>query len=361
MNPVLPATLALMLLTARGMGPSVGQQGGDVESIRFVASASRVDWSGALNQIAFDRIGADGYYDVFVGLNSANERCLTCGHASFPAHAGGPAWHPSGAYFVFQGVDPDLEFLPADQAAYEKRMTAPGWGVNNNLWIMRRDGAAAWQLTHVAAGMGTLHSHFDAGGARLLWSEKISYEGPTGRWTMKVADVVWESSGPQLRNVVDVAPLGVDLFYETHGYVAGDAKIIFSAGDPLGQMLDIYVYDLSRGELSNLTSSPDIWDEHAHVSPDGTRIIWASSRDVTMTREYFLPYLDYWIMDVDGSNKRRLTYFNEPSAPEYYAGGAVTGDFSWAPDGRSIAGRVELTLADRTRNTLEAVALITLR
>jgi hypothetical protein len=47
---------------------------------------------------------------------------------------------------------------------------------------------------------------------------------------------------------------------------------------------------------------------------------------------------DYWLMDSDGSNKRRLTYFNQPGHPHHTGERAVVADLSWRPDGKAFAG-----------------------
>ncbi len=92
--------------------------------------------------------------------------------------------------------------------------------------------------------------------------------------------------------------------------------------------------------MRKITGNPGSWDEHAHYSPDGKRIVWASSRglryDGQNAKEVFTTtQLDYWIMDADGSNEKRLTYFNEPGHEHFRGPGPpVKGvDFSWAPDG----------------------------
>jgi hypothetical protein len=38
-------------------------------------------------------------------------------------------------------------------------------------------------------------------------------------------------------------------------------------------------------------------------------------------------------MGSDGSNKRRLTYFNEKGHPQYVGKNTMVADFSWRPDG----------------------------
>ena len=46
------------------------------------------------------------------------------------------------------------------------------------------------------------------------------------------------------------------------------------------------------------------------------------------------------MMDPDGSNKRRLTYFNTPGHPESVEPGAVAADFAWSPDGNRLAAYI---------------------
>ena len=336
--------LTVMIIAGRaGWHTSASES---VISIEYLVYASRIDWCRSTNEVAFDRGQSDALYDVYLGLSSNNERCLTCNDTRFPGHNGNPAWHPAGQYLVFQAEDVTLPFLPVEKEPAKSKLTSPGWGTNNHLWFMTRDRASAWLVRRIEGGQGTLHPHFSRGGTKLTWAEKIGLVGTAEQWAVKVADVVWESGTPRLDNVVEIAPLGIDLLYETHGFSADDTKVIFSAGDAATKSLDIYTYELATGVLENLTNTPGVWDEHAHMSPDGTKIIWASSQDITATRNYFVPFLDFWMMDPDGSNRHRLTFFNEASHPNYIPSGAVTGDLSFSADGKTLLGRVELPKTD---------------
>ena len=71
----------------------------------LTGNGGRVDWSHSGNNlIAFDRMGADGYFDIWtMRPDAAGQRCLTCQAGELPQrHIGNPAWHPSGAFIVFQ-------------------------------------------------------------------------------------------------------------------------------------------------------------------------------------------------------------------------------------------------------------------
>jgi hypothetical protein len=42
-------------------------------------------------------------------------------------------------------------------------------------------------------------------------------------------------------------------------------------------------------------------------------------------------------MNPDGSNKQRVTWFNDPAHPMYSGGRAIVGDGDWSRDGKKYA------------------------
>jgi TolB protein len=68
--------------------------------------------------------------------------------------------------------------------------------------------------------------------------------------------------------------------------------------------------------LDSLTGAADGSSRHPKWSPDGQRIAFASTKDTGVD--------EIWVMDADGSNKRRITF-----------GGGQ--DPAWSPDGSKIA------------------------
>jgi Tol biopolymer transport system component len=80
------------------------------------------------------------------------------------------------------------------------------------------------------------------------------------------------------------------------------------------------------------------WDEHAHFSPDGRTIIWMTSKAQPHKLRADDLKTDYWLMNADGSNKRRLTYFNEPGHPHFMKEGVAAADGAWSPDGSRFLG-----------------------
>jgi Tol biopolymer transport system component len=322
-----------------------------VKDIRTLVApdGGRVDWGGPSGQIAFSKLGPNKAGEVYLmNPDGSSQQCLTCGKPTLaPGSSDQPAWHPSGQYIVFQSVDPSLK-LPGPLASLADQLTQGGAGLNNNLWAMTPDGSQFWQLTHVPAGGASLHPHFNAAGTKILWSSRL-VEGSRlgqGSWALTLADWVVDGSGPRLANLQNFQPnLARGTFYESHGFSPDGSKIVFSAsiGRPSMYDLDIWTMDLASGQLTNLTNSPGVWDEHAHYSPSGNKIVWISSRGYAFTpsaRWAATLKTDYWLMNADGSNPVRLTYFNEPGYPEYVGGRTIVADCDWNLDGTAIVATV---------------------
>ena len=100
--------------------------------------------------------------------------------------------------------------------------------------------------------------------------------------------------------------------FEQHPSWSPDgSKIIYTRGDVMTNF-DIYSMDADGGNLLRLTEHEER-DQRAVWSPDGQEIAFESQRDGDKS---------IWLMDADGSNKRRVVEGREPS---------------WSPDGKIIA------------------------
>jgi Tol biopolymer transport system component len=292
----------------------------------------RVDWSHALNVIAFDKRGEDGFYDVYImDPDGTNEYCLTC-DIELDHHMGNPAWHPSGEWIVFQAVNTAL--IPSSMDAEEVNAhTNPGAGWLNNVWVTDKKGHF-YPLTDVGNKGGVLHPHFSHDGSRLLWAEKTN----NGTWVLTIADFVINDT-PHLENIQSFTP-GEQQFYESHGFSPDNTKILFSGNLQKDQPLwglDIYELTIKTQKLIPLTSTFYQWDEHAHYSPDGQKIVWMSSAGYDMNPLK----TDFWIMDCTGSHKQQLTFFNTPGHPHYRGVPIVAADSSWGPDGQTIIAYIK--------------------
>jgi len=312
--------------------------------------AHRVGWCDKNRTLAYDRRGADRFFDIFLLKPNGDITPLTSGLKGLPQkHNGCPAWHPSGKYILF-GCE--MEHHPGPSVLSE-----PGFGVWCNLYIMEVATRRFWKLTNLPAdisGRGVLHPHFSPDGKKVVWAERIGNLKGVGKnwgeWVIRLADLVFDRDGnPHLQNIKTYAPGEQKCWYETHGFSPDGSKIIFSANAEKGRHptdLDIYTLNLKTGKLTNLTKSPGVWDEHAHYSPDGKWIVWMSSAGYPYTldaRKWKTPQTDLrtdlWLMRTDTKKRLRLTHFNEKGHAEFM-GHTIIGDNTWADNGKALIVRL---------------------
>ena len=312
-----------------------------------------VDWHHPTNRIATAHPDGnpDGYYDVVIFSmdNPGDVTNLTHQAPGAPQrHNGNAVWHPSGDYLVFTAENADV---PVNE--WYDFTAKPGRGVNCNLWLAKTDGSGFWQLTFNPTqldddAMAIIHPQISHDGSKVLWAERSHWEDDTywGQWQLKVATLIIGDK-PELKDVQTFDPAEQSAFYETHAFSYGNQSILFTGNLQDGQHetgMDIHTMDLGTQGLTNLTASFSDWDEHAHWSPSGQLIAWMSSTELVidwppnMGPYDWIEYLttELWVMNVDGSGKQRITYFNDPDHPHNRAERTAVSDSAWGPDGNSL-------------------------
>ena len=310
-----------------------------------------VDWdrSGS-NRIAYSAKGVDGYYDIHTANpDGSGDSCLTCQLSPLSEkHIAVPSWHPSGAWLLMtveKRVHPGSSFA-----------ALPGFGSYSDIWIMNRAATKTYKLyeTIIDNKHGVILPRFSHDGKKILWTDRKAAPNilvPTkiaGYWTIKVADFSFGAdSVPSISNIRTIEPVS-DCFYEAYGFSNDDNRIIFCSNINEPSFFDenIYTIDVSGGNMTQLTTKD--YNEHAWFTPDGNRIVW-------MTNAQASSGTDWWMMNTDGSNKHRLTYFNEP-ANKQYAGHAVwCGLVSFSPDGKTFVGGRQVSLTTQEGEIMKVV------
>jgi Tol biopolymer transport system component len=315
-------------------------------------------WSHTKNLIAFNKV-VNGKFEIFAMRPDGSDlKCLTCNKPELPhSNKGQPYWHASGEYIVFTAENTNYKRAGLGLGLAEM----PGIGHNQNIWIMKSDGTQFWQITDYEENWGVFRPSFSHNGKMLYWNEEYSMEkypgvGSSWKWPgssatwlrdnpkgeewglirIKIADISFEANGPKISNIRSIVHHGLTLL-EGSGFTPDDNGFLFTSANTSetgGSAYwggDIYTSDLNGGSVTRLTNTPYKHDENAEYSPDGKKIVWSQAKGSPGDR------VDIYIMDRDGKNKTRLTYFSEPGHPEYIpdaVGGC--GEIDWSPDGEKI-------------------------
>jgi Tol biopolymer transport system component len=321
---------------------------GDIHVRRLyllLENTGRAAWAPRNDFIAFDRIGSDGYSDIYLTEPDGSlERCLTCDLIEFrKIHCGNPTWHPSGRLLVFQAEKPIRRGGTAVPF-----MEVPGRSLSSDLWAITPDGRRLWQLTNYGDSAGRAHGpRFSHEGDRLAWSERISGGGAWGRWVIQVAAFSDRRGIPKLRDKKTHKFGGG--FVENYGFSTNDRAVLIARGTESGDAIegtDLHLLNLEDSELERLTTMPGEWDRYGRLAPNGKIVAWSSSRE-NQQRQIRIRHqdrppamaLDLWVMNADGRNRQRLTHFNDVFSPQY-AGKAQVAESSWSPAGDRLVVHV---------------------
>jgi len=325
----------------------------NIKNMRLlVENGGQTDWARHDPElITYCRLEKDGFWDVWtIRSDGAGLAPLTVDEPGIPRlNNANPGWHPSGKYIAFQGE--------RDRFFGDRFLSHPGVGGFCNVWLGKSDGSRFWQLTDLPCAAtaeearskpvtGVLMPKFSHNGKKLHWSQWQS-PGPKGEkgwwWDIRVADFIDDEQNPRLANVTTYNP-GPGPFKECFMFTPDDKKLLLAGNLEPGlaqTALDLYLLDLTTGRVENLTRTPTAWEEGCKMSPDGKKIFFGSNEGYEHLLDPKNPFgtrqAEYWIMDADGSNKRRLTWFHEPGHPFYRPGQTHAAVVSWAPDGRRLS------------------------
>jgi uncharacterized protein (TIGR03437 family) len=332
---------------------------------QLLSGTGRLSWW--QNTIAYDKPNASGVYDVWtIQSDGSGDTCLTCSAAAVAAlgtfNKGNPVWDPSGQFIAFQ-VEMNASGLT--QAVIDADFPGSGW--SNNLWIMDAAGQNFWQITTLPSAGGVIYPRFSADGTKIAWGQRISATsaggGIWGTWQLMVGDFVVSSSGvPSVQNTQVFTPQlasGVqEYYYEPHGFSADDQTVYFMSnigpgGKPFfggpGPM-DIYGLNMTTGQLTVLSNTPDQWNEFPTVIPGQTSLVYMSTVGDGAVSGHFKG--DFWVTNADGTDRYQLTFFNDPNSPDYQPAGIVTADPAWNADGTQLGLYGNLGVAQSLPGTM---------
>lgn len=315
----------------------------------FLESGGGVRWNYKNNKLTYMKQLQDGYYDIFTAdADGKNEKNLTVNHPNLPnKHQGAPDWHASGKYILF--------VAEKKKHAGDSYPALPGFGGFSDIWLISSDDAQVWQLTDLPNDYdhGILLPQFSHDGRKIAWAERIkrpqylSQLLLPGSYVIKVADFI-EHPQPHLGNIREYRP-GGEAFYEVSSFSPDDEELLFTSNYDTKTFWknQIYKLDLASGKATRLTQED--YNEHPSYAPDGKTIIYMTGYQ--NDRFGLWQGTDWWLMNSDGSNRRRLSSMNKRGHPNSTGKAVWAGVVSWSPDGSWFYGDVQTSLlSQKIRN-----------
>jgi len=288
-------------------------------------------WNAATRTIAYGRPQKDGHYHAFIADgDGANERRVAFAAWREDRHQFPAAWHPAG----------DLLAMAVEQSEHERSSVdaIPGYGAYTDYWIVSRDGSRAWKIYALGEGYdhAITHAAFSPDGSKFAWTERVKaprfwdFNLFAGAYVFKVADFVPRPE-PHLENVQTIRPGNVDQGGEIESIAADNRTIAFYSTFVSKNLFAsrIYTMDIESGAIHELTT--ESFAQAPTFTPDGRSIVYMTGAGADVFA-WQLQGADWWIMNVDGSDKRRLTFMNVRDHPHSANRFRLAGSLSFVSD-----------------------------
>jgi Tol biopolymer transport system component len=300
--------------------------------------------------IAFDsvvdpRTGSTAVYTM--RPDGKDVKCVTCGLHLEGRFVGQPSWHPDGEHLVIQ---------VENQHSHHGMLNHVAWGIDNDLWLVSRDGKRVQRIWRSEPLHAAAHPHWSADGRLLVFAERaptgvkvpgrrplnpaLEGENQWDGWRIRLAEVDLTKTGEAVLSNVRTLFSGVGGFFETHGF-SHDGWIVFSHTHGARPYVDaVYAAPLDATRMVPLVRNPGTWNEHGASSPSGHVLAYVSSRADptwifpgshadTLRTELFVEASDGKLEQITRMNAER-----DPSR-RY-----LVTDFDWDREGRRIVAQV---------------------
>jgi hypothetical protein len=214
------------------------------------------------------------------------------------------------------------------------------------------------QLTTSGTGgdEGSLHPKFNDDGTRLMWNRpKANPLTWTGLARLCTADFVVTGVTPSLANIVEHTVPGMRNNLFEPGSWLNESEVVVANLGKFGiyrTSQNIMKYNLDTQEVTWYTDWLTQWSEFPELSPDGQRLAFTTTvnQDNLPFNEGFAVVrdADLWIMDVDGTSMRQVTFFDDPDHPTFMGNGYIgfgAADPTWISDTEivlKVTGRTAL-------------------
>lgn len=302
----------------------------------------------ATNTVSYGKPDAQNYYKIYLSDTlGQHETPLT--YSGWPAniHQWAEEWDPTGQY-LFCYVEKSV-YAPETGHTRIPADATPGFGAYTDIWLLKRDGSQAWQLTNLPNDYdhGVCHGAISHDGTMFAWTERVQAPNiwdanlAAGAYVFKVADVVY-SPTPSLNNIRTFQPGGLLAGGEVESISLDNNTIaIYSTYQSLSiYATPLYTIDITTGAITRMTTTS--FAQCPTYTPDGTHFVymWGQDCDIFPSSTQGA---DWWIMNTDSTHKQRLTYMNKTGDPQCVNAHRLAGSLSFMTDNSFLGGVMTAT------------------
>lgn len=270
----------------------------------------------ATNSVAYGKPTKKDSYKIYISdFDGNNEKFISWQEWKPDKQQWPEEWTPDGQYLFCYVEKPDYV---KEKIHKRKPVDAiPGYGAYCDLWLLKRDGSIAWKLLDLpnSYNSGIIHSAISDDGKLFAWSERIkapkftNFNLMAGSYVIRVADFTFDSI-PKLENIRTFQPGKIDACNELDGISKDNKLISFYSTFETKNLFStpIYTLNIESGEINRLTT--ESFAQAATFTPDGKKLVYMTGAGCDIF-PFEIQGADWYIMNVDGSNKQRLTWMNK--------------------------------------------------
>jgi Tol biopolymer transport system component len=284
-------------------------------------SAIGAIWNEATHTVAYGKKDVNGYYKIYLSDSLGNnEQPLTYTGWATDRHQWAEEWHPSGDY-LFCYIE-KTTYAPEAGHTRIPDDAVPGYGGYTDIWLIKRDGSQAWQLTNLANDYnnGIIHGAISRDGSLFAWSQRILAPNifdlnlAAGAYIMQVADFI-DGPTPTLANIRTYQPDSALAANELESISADNTTLSFYSTFQTHNLFNTPIYTLHMNTLQITQLTTESFAQAPTYTPDGGHFVYMTGKDCDIF-PFEIQGADWYIMDTLGNNKNRITRMNVTNDPQ---------------------------------------------
>jgi len=296
-------------------------------------SAMGARYNKATASVAYGKPDKKGNYKIYISDTLGNNETQVSYAGWAPdRQQWAQAWYPSGKY-LFCYVE-KAEYVKENGHKRKPIDAVPGYGAYTDLWLVTRDGKQAWQLTNLpnSYNSGIIHGAVSRDGKMFAWTERIkapqflNLKLAAGTYVFRVADFALDSV-PHFSNIRTFQPGNIPASCELESISPDNTTLAFYSTFETKSLFatPIYTLNMITGKVTRLTT--ESFAQSPTYTPDGKCFVYMTGAECDIF-PFQLQGADWWLMDTNGTNKKRLTYMNvrnnQQSVNHYRLAGSIS-------------------------------------